>query len=132
MDFPHNKPQSLPVFPGDPLRTTVIFDPDSYGVSSLPWDPVHMKTCVHLSRMESLFPPVLWSSCTQTLLALNTKCCRGSSSQYQIPGHGNLIWGSELSLKWVSLCDIATFQSVGLPSGGHGVAYIVKLPLLPS
>ena len=29
-------PQSSPVFPGDPLRTAVRADPDSYGVSALP------------------------------------------------------------------------------------------------
>ena len=56
--FASNEPKSPPVFPGEPLRTTVRSDPDSYGVSALPWDPVHMKAFVHLSRMESLFPPV--------------------------------------------------------------------------
>ena len=62
MTFPHNKPHSPPVFPGDPLRTAVRFDPDSYGDFALPWDPVHMKVCVHLLRMGSPFPPVAWKS----------------------------------------------------------------------
>ena len=30
-------------FPGDPPRTAVSSDSDSYGVSALPWDPVHRK-----------------------------------------------------------------------------------------
>ena len=45
-------------FPGGPPRTAVRFDPDSYGDFALPWDPVHVKVCVHLLRMGSLFPPV--------------------------------------------------------------------------
>ena len=65
---------SHPVLPGDPPRTAVRSDPDSYGVSTLPWDPVHLKACVHLSRMGSPFPPVSWSSCTQAPLAFDAKC----------------------------------------------------------
>ena len=53
-----------PVFPGCPPRTVVRFDPDSHGDFALPWVPVHVKFCVHLLRMGSLSPPVLWSSCT--------------------------------------------------------------------
>ena len=53
---PHNKPQSPPVFPEDPPRTVVRSDTDSYGDSALPWDPVHMKTCMCLSRMGLHFP----------------------------------------------------------------------------
>ena len=37
------------------------------------------------------FPPVLWISCTQAPLALNTKCSRGSFSQCQIPRYGDLM-----------------------------------------
>ena len=53
-----------PVFSGCPPRTAIRFDPDSYGAFASPWDPVHVKVCVRLLRMGSLFPPVLWSSCT--------------------------------------------------------------------
>ena len=56
-DLPHNEPQSPSVFPGDPPRNPGRCDPDSYGVSALPWDPVCMKAWVCLSRMESPFPP---------------------------------------------------------------------------
>ena len=84
MPFPHNKPQSPPVFPEDPPRTAVMSDSDSYGDFALPWDPAHVKICVHLSRMGSPFPLFLWSSCAQALLAFNARCSRGSFSECQI------------------------------------------------
>ena len=40
-------------------KTAVRSSPDSYGVHALPWDPVHMKSCVCLSRMGYPFRPVL-------------------------------------------------------------------------
>ena len=66
-----------PVFPGCPPRTAVRFDPDSYGDLALPWDPVHVKVCVHLLRMGSLFPPVLWSSCAQSPTGLQCQMLWG-------------------------------------------------------
>ena len=63
---------SYPIFLGDPPRTAGRSDPDSYGESALPWKPVLMKSWVCLSRVGSPFPPVLWSSCAQAPLALNT------------------------------------------------------------
>ena len=60
-------------------------DPDCYRIPALPWDPVHMKPCVHPPRMEFLFPPLLWSSCAHALLAFNAKCSVGSSYQCQTP-----------------------------------------------
>ena len=86
-----------PVFPGGPLRTAVRFDPDSYGDFALPWDPVHVKVCVHLLRMGSPFPPVPWSSCAQAPLTFNARCSGGSFSQCQIATCGSLMWVSELS-----------------------------------
>ena len=54
-DLPPNERQSPPVFPGDPPRTAVRSDPDSYGVSDWLWDPVHGKIWVYLSRVEYPF-----------------------------------------------------------------------------
>ena len=105
-----------PRFPRNPPRTVVGFDPDSYGDSALPWDPVHVKVCVCLLRMVSPFPPVPWSSCTQAPLALNARCSGASFSQSQIPRRGDLMWGSQLSLLQVSLCEPISFQSVELPT----------------
>ena len=86
--FPHNKPQSPPVFPGDPPRTAGGSDPYSYGVSALPLDPAHMKPYVHPSRVEFLFLQVLWSSWAKVLMAFNAKCSGGSSSNARPPGLG--------------------------------------------
>ena len=106
------------IHPCFPSRTAVRFDPDSYGDFPFPWDPVHMKVCVCLLRMGSPFPPFLWRSCAQALLAFNARFSRGFFAQCQIPTHGSLMWGSEFSLLTpkVSLCVPVTFQSVGLPT----------------
>ena len=82
--------------------------------------------------MESLFPLVLWSSCTQASLAYHAMSSNGSSSQCQTPRHGRLTWGSELSLLWENLCNIVIFQSTGHPPSENGIAYIAQTPLLQS
>ena len=76
------------VFSGYPPKTEVRSNRDSYGALALPWDPGHMKVCVHLLRMGSPFPQVPWSSFTQAPLAFNARCYRGSFSQCQITRHG--------------------------------------------
>ena len=48
----------------------------------------------------TLFPPVLWSSCTQASLALKAKWSGCFSSWCQTPNLRNLLWGSELSFIW--------------------------------
>ena len=55
--LPPQQATFTPVFPGGPPRTAVRFNPDAYGDFALPWDPLHMKICMHLLRMGSLFPP---------------------------------------------------------------------------
>ena len=75
--------------------------------SALSCDPVHLKACVCFLRMETLFPPVLWSSCTQAPLALKAKCAGGSFFQGQIPRYGNLTWCSEFSL-WSSVIQLVS------------------------
>ena len=74
--LPHNELQSHPVFPGDPERTTGRSDPDAYGVSALPWNPVHMKACVHL------WSGVFVSSSLTELLCTSTTC-----------PHCQMLWG---------------------------------------
>ena len=124
--YPHSKLQLPPIFPGYPARTAGRSDPDS----SLLWDPVHMKTCVHPSWVEPLFPPNPWSFCTQAPLVFNAKCSRGSSSYCHIPRFGNLTWGLGLSHLWESLSNIAIFQSMGHPLGQYGIACMMKVPFL--
>ena len=73
------------------------------------------RLCVPFkSRVSTSHLP--WSSCTQVPLAFSARCYRSSFSQCQFTTHGNLMWGSELLLLWVSLCETVTFQSVGLPT----------------
>ena len=96
--LPPQQATFTPVFPGDPPRTAERSNLDSCGNFALPWDPVHMKVCVHPSRMGSPFPPVPRSSCTLAPLAFNARCSKGSFSQCQISRHGSLMWSSELSL----------------------------------
>ena len=127
---PHRKPQLPSAFPGEPPRLTGKSDSDAYGVPALPW--AHMKLCVPPPSMESLFPLVLWSSCTQASLAYHAMSSNGSSSQCQTPRHGRLTWGSELSLLWENLCNIVIFQSTGHPPSENGIAYIAQTPLLQS
>ena len=116
----HSEPQLTPASPGDPPRPAGRSCPGSCGVTALPWVPVHMKPCVHTPRVESLFPLVLCSSCTQALLAFKAKCSGSSSSQCQTSRLGSLTWGSEVSLLWENLCDTIIFQFVGHPPGGYG------------
>lgn len=115
-----------PCLPWRSSKTAVRSDPHSCGGFALPWDPVNMKACVHLSRMGSPFPPVRWSSCTQGPLAFNARCSRSSFSQCQIPQ----AWGPDVGLRTLtpvggSLWPTVTFQSVGCPPDGYGVAYIM-------
>lgn len=119
---PHKEPQLPPAFLGFPPRPTGRSDPGSPGVPALPWDPVHMESHLCPPRVESLFPPVLWSSCTHIpTLAFNAKCSGGSFSQCQAPRLGNLMCSSELSLLWESLYDIVIFQSVCHLPGRYGI-----------
>ena len=55
MSCPHSEPQLPPAFP-DLSRPTGRSHIDSYRVLALPWDPMHLKPCVHLPRVESVSP----------------------------------------------------------------------------
>ena len=128
MSFPYNEPQSAPVFPGDPPRTAVGSDADSY---ALPWNPVHVKVCVHLSRIRSLFPPVPWSSCTQAPLAFNARCSGALSPCARSP-HMR-VWcvaQNSHSCRWVSVNQLVS-SLWSFPPRRYGVVYIMKSPLLP-
>ena len=131
-DLLHSEPQHPPVFLADLSRLTGISDPDSYEVSSFAWDPVHMKVYACPPRVESLFYPVLGSSCAPVLLAFKNECSSSTPSKCHKPRRGKMMWGSELSLLWESFCNIGIFQSVGCPPGGYRIAYIFKVPLLLS
>ena len=94
--------------------------PGSYGITALFWVPLHMKP----PRVESLFPLVLRSSCSLTLMTLNSKCPGGLSSQCQTSRLGSLTWCSELSL----LSDIIILEFVSCTSNGYGIWLLWKCP----
>ena len=116
MSFPDNEPQSSHVFPGDPPRSAVRSDPDGYGVSALPWDPVDMKSCVHLSRNGSLFPPGLRSSCTQTPLAFMTDSPAALSPNASSLGVGTCCGAQNSpSCRWISVIQLLSCLWAGHP-----------------
>ena len=91
--LPH--PQETLPTPALP-RPTGRSGPDSCVVTALCWVPVHVKSCVHPLRVESLFPLFLWSSCTQALLAFNAKCS-GTPPPVARLSLESPTWGSELT-----------------------------------
>ena len=114
---PHSEPRLCPASLGDPPWPTGTSSPGSRGITAFCWIPVHVKSCVCLPRMESLFSPVLWSSSTQVSLAFKAKCYGGSSSFCQTLR----LWGLELSFLCENLWDTVIFQFVCHPSSGYGI-----------
>ena len=127
-----SEPQLTHASPAYPPRPTGRSSPSSYGVTVLCWVPVHIKSCVHPPKVESLFLPVLWSSCTQAPVAFKAKCFGGSSYYGQTLRLGSLTWGSELTPVGEPL-QYNYFPVCGLPSWRvWNLSYIMKVPLLPS
>ena len=94
----HNESLLTPACPGGPARCMGRSGPGSYGVTALPWVPMHMKHFAHPPRLESLSSLLVWSSCMQKApLAFKAKCPGGSSVQCPTSRQGRLIQGSELS-----------------------------------
>ena len=122
MSFPHNEPQSPPCFPRRSSNNCRQVWPRFLWSLCFALGPcAHESLCVSVkSRVSVFLSPIGFLSTTQ--LALKAKCSKGSSSQCQIPRGRNLTWVSELSLPWVSLCYIVTFQSVDHLPSGYGVA----------
>ena len=102
--------------------------PGSYGVTALCWVLVHVKSCVHPPRVESLFFPVLHSIPT----SLQSQILWGLLLPVLDPQAGKPDWGSELSLT-SRTSVIQLFSSLWVtPLAGRGFDYIPKSPLLPS
>ena len=119
---PTVSPSHLPISAGDPSILAGRSGPVSYEITAfIPWVLVHTGLCVHPPRVESLFSPVLWKSCNQTLLACKTRLSGDSSSCCRTPRLGSLMWGSELSLLWDNFCGIIVFQFVGCPPSRYGI-----------
>ena len=82
---------------------------------------MHTLLCVCPPRVGSLFPPVLWKSCSQIPLAFKVWFFGSSSSHCWTPRLGSLTWGSEPSLQWVDFCGISVLQFVSHTPRGYGI-----------
>ena len=96
---------SWPLPPQETLQNLQVVLAQALLESLLCPGPVHMKPCVCPPRVESLFPLVLWSTCTLASLAFKAKWSGDSSFWCQTPSLWTVKWGSELSLLWGNLCD---------------------------
>ena len=121
----HTGPQPTSAIPADTPRPPGRTGSDSMeslfalGVSA-------QETSCASPRVESLFPPDMWSSCAQALLAFNAKYPWGSSSQCQTSR------GLQHSLLWESLGSVVILQSVGCPPARYGIVHIMTEPLILS
>ena len=116
---PQWAPATPPTSAGYPSILAGRSGPVSSGVTAfIPWVLVHLRLCVHPSRVDSLFPPVCGS---QTPLAFKARFSGDSSSLCQTPRLGSLRWGSELSLLWDNFCGIIVFHFVGHRLSRHGI-----------
>ena len=119
---PCSEPQPTPTSIRDLTTLAGWFGSTSYGVTVLfPLVLVHTKFCVCPPRVESLFPPYLWKSCNQILLAFKVRFPGDSLSCYQTSRLGSLTWGSEPSQQWENFCGIIVLQFVGHPPGRYGI-----------
>ena len=82
---------------------------------------MHTLLCVCPPRVESLFPQVLWKSCSQIPVAFKVWFSGNSSSHCQTPRLGSLTWGSEPSLQWVDFHGKIVLQFVSHTPSGYGI-----------
>ena len=122
---------SQPHFPGDPPKPEGRSAPDSYGVTALPWVPVHVKSCVLPPRVESLFSPVLWSSCTQSSAGLQSQMLWGLLLLMPDSQAGEPSVGLKILNLWENLFDIIIFQFVSHPPSGYRIWLYCKSTLPP-
>ena len=105
----------------------------SCGVTTpLPWVLVCTRFCLCPPRVESLFAPDLWKSCSPIPLAFKVRFPRDFLSLCQIPRLGSLMWGSESSQQWENFSDITVVQIVGCPPSRYGIWFYCDGPLLLS
>ena len=84
------------------------------------------QLCLCLSRLEYLFPSVLWKAYNQIPLALKARFSGDSQSLCRIPRLGSLKRASEPSQECENFFDIIVLQSVGMR---FDLIVTVSLPL---
>ena len=113
---------AAPASSGDPPTLAGRSGSVSCGVTApSPCILVHMPLHVCPPIVASLFPQVPLKSCNQILLAFKVWFSGNSSSRFQTPRLGNLMWGSEPSLQWVDFCGIIFLQFVSHPPSSYGI-----------
>ena len=119
---------------GDPPTLAGSFGSVSCGViAPFLWVLVCTRFCLCPSRLESLFPPVLWKFCDQIRLPFKVSFPEVSQSPCQsLPRLGSLTCGSKLSQQWENFFGIIVLQFVGHPSSRYGILFYHDYPLLPS
>ena len=119
---PCSEPETPPTSAGDLPTLVGRSGSVSYGVTApSPWVLMHTVPCVCPPRVESLFPPVLSTSCNQIPLPFKVWFSGNSSSCCQTPRLGRLTWGSDPLLQWVDFCGIIVLQFVSPPPSGYGI-----------
>ena len=89
---------------GSLLTLAGSFGSVSYVVTSpFLWALVYTRFCLCPPRLEPLFPPVLWKSYNQILLAVKARFPGGSQPLCWIPRLGGLMWGSEPWQEWKNI-----------------------------
>ena len=82
---------------------------------------VRTRFCVCPPRLQSLFPPVLWKSYDQILLAFKVRFPGVSQSLSWIPRLGSPTLGLEPSQQWENFLGIIVLQFLGHPAGGYRI-----------
>ena len=130
---PHNEPQPTPASPGDPPRPVSRFSPGSYGVTALPWVPVHVKACVCPPRVESLFPQSCGGALALKHHWLSKPNALGAPSPNTRPLGLGAWCGAQNSYSCGRTSVIELFSSLWVARlAGMGFDYIAKAPLLLS
>ena len=135
---PCDEPLPIHASAGDPPTLSGSFGSVSYKVTApFFWVLVWARFCLWLPRLESLFPPVLWKSYNQILLAFKVRFLGNCQSHFWIPQLGSLTWGSEPSQQWENFFDTLILQFVGHSPGGSEIWFygecvppIISLKLL--
>ena len=109
VSFSHSETQPLSTSPGL-LKGRP--GPCFYGVTALPWVPVHVKPLGHPPVVESLSHPVLWSAYTQAHWPSKPNVLEAPPPNATSPGWGARL-GAQNSHSWENLCNIIIFQYVG-------------------
>ena len=112
--LPHTSTGDTPTLAGS-------FASVSYGVTApFLWVFVHTEFCLCSSRLDSLFPLVLWKSCNQIQLAFRVRFS-GDSFSCWTPRLRRWMWGSDPSQQWEHFFYIIVLQFVVHPPGGNEI-----------